>query len=79
MDHALERHEAGSATVVPVIVRDVDWHTAPFAKLQALPTDGKAVAAKGRSRLSRDAAWKNVAEGIRQILPLASRDRLGAG
>jgi internalin A len=65
---ALERHRAGSAIVVPVIIRDVDWHSAPFAKLQALPADGKAVASKGRSRLARDAAWTNVAERLRRVL-----------
>jgi internalin A len=68
MGRALEKHEAGTASVVPIIVRDVDWHPAPFAKLQALPKDGKAVAARGRSRLARDAAWKEVAEGIRRVL-----------
>src|SRR5262245_38327238 len=35
---AMERHEAGTARVIPVILRPVDaWHTAPFGKLQALP------------------------------------------
>jgi internalin A len=68
MRRALERHEEGSARVVPIIIRDVDWQPAEFAKLQALPKDGKAVAAKARPRLARDAVWKNVAEGIRQLL-----------
>ena len=40
---AMERHEAGTARVIPVILRPVDWHTAPFGKLQALPRDGKPV------------------------------------
>jgi internalin A len=68
MGRALERHEAGSARVIPIIVRDIDWRSAPFAKLQALPRDGKAVATKGRPRLARDAAWKDVAEGIEREL-----------
>lgn len=68
MTRALERHAAGSARVIPIIVRDVNWQSAPFAKLQALPKDGKAVAAKGKARLARDAAWKNVAEGIEKVL-----------
>ena len=34
---AMERHEAGTARVIPVILRPVYWHTAPFGKLQALP------------------------------------------
>ncbi|MDQ3821602.1 MAG: toll/interleukin-1 receptor domain-containing protein, partial [Acidobacteriota bacterium] len=40
MRRALERHEAGEARVIPIIIRDVDWKDAPFGKLQALPTDG---------------------------------------
>ena len=50
MRRALERHEEGSARVVPIIVRDVDWQPAEFAKLHALPRDGKAVAAKGQAQ-----------------------------
>ena len=64
MKRALERHEApGPCAVVPVIVRAVDWRAAPFAKLQAVPRDGKAVA----SWPDRDEAWTNVASGIRQV------------
>src|SRR5271157_4076499 len=61
MRRALERHEEGTARVIPVIVRDVDWSVAPFSKLQALPRNGKAV----RRWSDRDAAWRNVVEGIK--------------
>ena len=64
MRRALERHEAGEARVIPIIIRDVSWTGAPFAKLQALPTDGKAVAIWP----DRDTAWRNVAEGIERAL-----------
>src|ERR1700674_5538908 len=40
---AMERHEAGDARVIPIILRPVDWEGAPFSKLQALPTDAKPV------------------------------------
>ena len=60
----LERHEKGEALVIPVIVRDVNWRIAPFAKLQALPENGRAVA---RWR-DRDAAWRNVSERIEQVV-----------
>src|SRR5262249_44271485 len=43
MNRALERHEKNEARVIPVILRDVDWSTAPFAKLQALAKDGNPV------------------------------------
>jgi internalin A len=60
MKRALERHEKGEARIIPVIIRDVNWGKAPFAKLQALPKDGKAVT----KWANKDTAWKNVSEGI---------------
>lgn len=43
MKRALERQEAGEARVVPILVRPMDWTGAPFAHLQALPTDAKPI------------------------------------
>ncbi len=43
MQRALERHHAGEARVIPIILSPLDWHNEPFAQLQALPTDGKPV------------------------------------
>jgi hypothetical protein len=44
----MERHEAGTARVIPVILRPVHgWQLAVFGKLQALPKDGKPVTAAG--------------------------------
>lgn len=40
---AMERHEAGEAIVIPVILRPCLWKQAPFGKLLAAPTDGKPV------------------------------------
>lgn len=40
---AMERHEAGSACVIPVILRPCDWSGTPFRKLQAIPRDGKPI------------------------------------
>jgi internalin A len=71
MKRAMERHEAKDARVIPVIVRDVDWSAAPFAKLQVLPTDAKAVT----KQRSRDTAWRNVAEGIKKVLAEIQADR----
>jgi internalin A len=72
MRRALERHRAGDARVIPVILRDVDWHRAPFGKLQALPKDGKPVVLS----LHRDTAWKDVALGIREIAEACRKQRL---
>jgi TIR domain len=56
MKQALERHEAGSARVLPIIIRPVHWQGAPFGKLQMLPTDAKSVSLWA----NRDEAWWNV-------------------
>jgi internalin A len=64
MKRALERHDSKDALVVPVIVRDVVWKTGPFAKLQALPKDGKAIT----KWANRDSAWRNVAEGLEKVV-----------
>jgi internalin A len=64
MSRALQRHEAGEARVVPIIIRDVVWKSAPFAKLQALPRDAHPVA----TAPNRDTAWRQVAEGVETVI-----------
>lgn len=61
MKRAMERHEAGQARVIPVILRPCDWHGAPFGKLQVLPKDGKPVI----TWAIQDEALLDVAKGIR--------------
>lgn len=43
MKRAMERHEAGEARVIPVIVDPCEWHPTPFGKLLAMPQDGKPI------------------------------------
>ncbi|BAU12238.1 PBS lyase HEAT-like repeat domain protein [Leptolyngbya sp. NIES-3755] len=38
MERALERYKADAACVIPIILRPCNWETAPFGKLQGLPT-----------------------------------------
>jgi internalin A len=64
MTSALKRHDEGQAVVIPVILRDVSWSKAPFAKLQALPKDGVAVTLWP----NEDSAWRNVSEGIERTI-----------
>ena len=64
MKRAMKRHNAGEARVIPIILHEVDWKKAPFGKLQALPTDGKAVT----SWSNRNQALLNVATGIRKVV-----------
>jgi predicted RecA/RadA family phage recombinase len=61
MRRALERHDAGEARVIPVILRPVDWEGASFGKLQALPKDAKPVT----DWPNRDKAFLDIARGIR--------------
>ncbi|MCB2290878.1 toll/interleukin-1 receptor domain-containing protein [Clostridium sp. CS001] len=63
MNKALEMHESKQAVIVPIILRNCDWHSAPFAKLLALPTDGKSVS----TWADLDAAFLNIAKGIENI------------
>ena len=61
LDRAMERHEAGEARVIPVILRAVEWKDAQFGRLQALPTDARPIS----SWPNLDEAFANVARGIR--------------
>lgn len=61
---ALERHAAGEARVIPVLLRDVDWEGTPFGHLQALPSNGVAV----NSWDDRDEAFADIAAGLRQAV-----------
>lgn len=66
MQRALDRHQAGNACVVPILLRPVDLAHAPFAMLQCLPSDGKAVTLWR----NRDEAFRDVVEGIRKAIEL---------
>jgi TIR domain len=63
LKRAMQRHQAGTARVIPVILRPVDWHSASFGKLAALPKDGKPIT----SWRNRDEAFTDIARGIREV------------
>lgn len=64
MKHAIARHEAGEARVIPILVRPVDWKDAPFAHLQMLPTDAKPLS----TRRMQETALVNITAGIRRAI-----------
>src|SRR5450755_1268315 len=64
MQCALDRDKVGQARVIPIMVRPCDKKGAPFAHLQALPTDAKAITTWN----NRDAAWTDVTAGIRRVI-----------
>lgn len=66
MKRAMELHAEGKTRVIPIILRHSDWKSsAPFAKLLAVPTDGKPVV----KWPDRDEAWLNIVEQLRAALP----------
>ena len=62
LERAMARHKAGTARVIPVILRPCLWQHGDFARLQGLPTDGEPVTS-GKWP-SQDAAFLVVAQGI---------------
>ena len=71
MTRAMERHQAGDAIVIPVILRACDWHYAPFGKLLGTPRDGKPVTLWP----DRDEAFLQVAKEVRKAAEkLRSKD-----
>lgn len=64
MKRALERDRAHEARVIPILLRAVDWHDAPFAHLQALPTGARPIT----SWANQDEAFTDVAAGIRIVV-----------
>jgi hypothetical protein len=66
---AMNRHNAGQARVIPIILRPCDWRIDPLGKLLAAPRDGKPVS----SWPDRDAAWLDVVQKIRAAISEVSR------
>lgn len=64
MQRAMERHEAGTARVIPVILRACDWNSAPFGKLMAAPKDARPV----KSWPDMDEAFADVALQVRKAI-----------
>ncbi len=62
MMHAMKKHDAGAARVIPVILRPADLKGTPFEGLRSLPRDDKPVGSPGN-----DVAWSKIAEEIRQV------------
>jgi hypothetical protein len=62
--HAMARHAAGQARIIPVILSAVDWSRQPYARLQVLPRGGRPV----KEWSNRERAWADVARGVRRAL-----------
>ena len=64
MQQALERHEAGEARVVPIIIEPCDWATSPLRQLKALPRDGKPVS----DWTNANHAYLDIVQELRRIV-----------
>jgi serine/threonine protein kinase len=73
MARALERHEVGEATVIPIILRPASWKETPFGKLKALPEGEKAVTIWS----NRDEAFLQIAEGIQKVVEKLNEKKPG--
>lgn len=77
MMRAMERHEAGKARVIPIILRHCVWQGAPFGKLMAAPRDGKPITSwPDRDEALADVA-RQVAKAVEAISDLAAPARVG--
>lgn len=64
MLRALQRHQAGTTRVVPIILRPTDWCSAPFGALKSLPLNDKPLTMWP----NRDQAFFSVVSEIREIV-----------
>ena len=64
MKRAMERHDEGSAKVIPIMMKPCDWKGTPFSKLQALPKDAKPVT----TWRDQDEALLDAVNGIRRAV-----------
>ncbi|MBX5449140.1 trypsin-like peptidase domain-containing protein [Thermogemmatispora sp.] len=65
MQRAMQRHEDGTARVIPIRLRPTEGlANSPFGKLQALPLEGPAIT----ERKNRDQAFAEIAAGLRQVI-----------
>ncbi|UBF24465.1 tetratricopeptide repeat protein [Kovacikia minuta CCNUW1] len=77
MQRAVERHDEGTARVIPIILKPCDWQDSPFSKLQVLPKDAKPITKWD----DQDEAFLNVVQGIRRAvasLETETKKALGA-
>jgi hypothetical protein len=61
---AMERHRAGDAIVVPIVLRDCDWSNTPFGHLNKLPRHHPAVTLAP----DRDQAFAEIARELKGII-----------
>lgn len=64
VERALQRHESEEVSVIPVLMRPVDWETAAFGSFAPLPANRKFIRLWG----NEDEALVDVVTGIRKVV-----------
>ena len=64
MQRAMERHAAKQVCVIPILLRPADIEGTPFAELQGLPTNGKAIT----TWPNEDEAFLEITRGVRKAI-----------
>lgn len=64
MQKAIQRHEAGEARVIPIILHPAFWEDTPIGKLQALPTGARPITLWTK----RNLAFMDVVKGIQRAI-----------
>jgi formylglycine-generating enzyme required for sulfatase activity len=59
---ALERHQAQTVQVIPIIIRACDWQESPLGQLQAIQS-----VASSRNQYDRDHSWVEVITEVRKV------------
>jgi hypothetical protein len=63
LETAIERHDEKSAVVIPVILRNCMWQHSPFARIQAIPKDGRPVSIYP----NQDEAFTEIANSVKSV------------
>ncbi len=63
VQRAMQRQRMGISKVIPVLIRPADWLGAPFSKLQAIPSEARAIS----EWEDRDAAMFDVTKHLRKL------------
>lgn len=71
IQRAIERHQAGEARVIPILLRPVDWAGAPFSELEVLPKNHQPVTLWD----NQDEAFREIAEDIRAVAMEVRREK----
>ena len=74
MQRALERHHTQQATVIPILLRPVDWQGTLFAELEPLPSNHKPIT----SWSNQDEALLDIALGIRRAVDALKKPLAGS-